>query len=62
VTSIGSWAFAYCTNLREITIPESVTGIGTWAFFDCGKLTVFCEPHSAAYHYAQYYGLKAALF
>ena len=28
VTSIGEYAFSYCTGLTEITIPDSVTSIG----------------------------------
>lgn len=38
VTSIGSYAFAYCSGLTSITIPSSVTSIGDGAFKDCGKL------------------------
>lgn len=32
VTHIGSYAFSYCTNLKEIAIPNSVTSIGDCAF------------------------------
>ena len=32
VTSIGSYAFYYCTGLTSITIPDSVTSIGSSAF------------------------------
>ena len=43
VTSIGNFAFEYCTGLTSITIPNSVTSIGDWAFADCGGLTdVYC--------------------
>ena len=38
ISSIGSHAFYYCTNLTSITIPDSVTSIGEWAFFECTKL------------------------
>ena len=32
VTSIGDCAFAYCTGLTSVTIPNSVTSIGGGAF------------------------------
>jgi len=38
VTSIGSYAFSYCTSLASIDIPDSVTSIGKYAFFDCTSL------------------------
>ena len=39
VTSIGDWAFAYCSNLTSVTIPNSVTSIGESAFLECSSLT-----------------------
>jgi len=35
VTSIGDWAFSDCSNLTEITIPNSIKSIGPRAFRDC---------------------------
>lgn len=35
VTSIGDYAFAYCSKLTSITIPESVTSINKYAFSGC---------------------------
>ena len=32
VTSIGNYAFSYCTGLTSVTIPNSVTSIGSSAF------------------------------
>mgnify|MGYP002523950379 CR=1 FL=1 len=39
ITSIGSYAFASCFGLTEITIPRQITAIGTGAFHDCSSLT-----------------------
>ena len=33
VTSIGSFAFQFCANLKSVTIPASVTSIGAQAFY-----------------------------
>ena len=46
VTSIGNYAFEYCTGLTNITIPNSVTSIGDWAFYECYGLTSITIPNS----------------
>ena len=46
VTSIGDYAFSWCTDLTEITIPEGVTSIGNGAFYDCTGLTEVAIPES----------------
>ncbi len=39
VTSIGDFAFSYCTGLTSVTIGNGVTSIGYRAFFGCSGLT-----------------------
>ena len=46
LTSIGHSAFAYCSGLTSITIPEGVTSIGDQAFRDCSGLTSITIPGS----------------
>ena len=46
VTSIGSFAFSYCTSLTSITIPNSVTNIGVNSFEECTSLTSVTIPDS----------------
>ena len=46
VTSIGQYAFEYCSGLTSITIPNSVTSIGEWAFFICKSLSSVIIPNS----------------
>ncbi len=44
VTSIGLYAFSYCSGLAIVTIPNSVTNIGEWAFYYCSGLTSVTIP------------------
>lgn len=46
VTSIGWDAFHGCTDLTELTIPNSVTYIGVEAFHGCTGLTELTIPNS----------------
>lgn len=34
--AIGSYAFAYCDSLENLTLPDTITTIGEYAFADCG--------------------------
>lgn len=46
VTSIGSSAFMYCTNLKSVSIPEGITVIGDEAFANCSSLNCVLLPKS----------------
>jgi len=46
VTSIGESAFAYCSGLESVVIPNSVTSIGSYAFYDCSGLESVVIPNS----------------
>ena len=46
VTSIEDYAFAFCENLKSITIPNSVNIIGKSAFCGCKLLTAITIPNS----------------
>ncbi|MDY5948979.1 MAG: leucine-rich repeat protein, partial [Oscillospiraceae bacterium] len=45
-------AFAQCTSLQTVTIPESVTSIASDAFSGCGSVTIRCKEGSAAHDFA----------
>ena len=50
VTSIGNYAFSYCSGLTSITIPSSVTSIGYIAFSGCSGLTcIEVDPNNNTY-------------
>ena len=43
-TEIGKKAFANCTNLTTLVIPDSVTAIGKGAFYNCTSLESLTVP------------------
>ncbi len=46
VTSIGDYAFYYCSKLTSVTIGNSVKSIGDDAFYECKSLTSVTIPDS----------------
>ncbi|MGN0623313.1 MAG: leucine-rich repeat domain-containing protein, partial [Oscillospiraceae bacterium] len=46
VSTIGSFAFLDCTEIKSITIPDSVTSIEIGAFEDCANITAITIPDS----------------
>ena len=44
VTSIGDWAFVYCSSLTSVSIGNNVTNIGARAFSNCASLTTVTIP------------------
>ena len=46
VTTIGNYAFNWCSTITSVTIPESVTSINTGAFANCSGLKSFTIPNS----------------
>ncbi|MBR1717265.1 MAG: leucine-rich repeat protein [Paludibacteraceae bacterium] len=39
VTSIGNYAFYYCSNMKSVSMGTGVTSIGDYAFYECNNLT-----------------------
>ena len=44
VTSIGNFAFSWCSGLTSVTIPDGVTSIGEHAFLGCSSLSSVTIP------------------
>ncbi|MBO5733561.1 MAG: leucine-rich repeat domain-containing protein [Clostridia bacterium] len=44
VTKIGDYAFYWCKNITNVTIPDSVETIGKYAFSNCTSLTGVTLP------------------
>lgn len=46
-TSIGTYAFYYCTGMTGFSAPK-VTSLGTYAFYNCSKLTSVSFPKATS--------------
>ncbi|MBS6579717.1 MAG: leucine-rich repeat protein, partial [Clostridiales bacterium] len=46
VTSIGKYAFGYCSSLASIKLPNSISSIGDTAFSNCSSLASITLPNS----------------
>ena len=46
---IGTNAFAGCSRLTSLTLPDGITSIGDYAFYDCWRLTSINIPASITY-------------
>ena len=59
VTEIDFNSFAYCTNLKKITILDNVTKISQYAFRNHDEdLTIYCYEGSKIDEYAKKYNIK----
>ena len=46
VTSLGLFAFSYCTNLISVTLPNNLTSTGDKTFSQCSNLTNIILPEN----------------
>ena len=63
VTSIGNYAFYYCSGLISVEIPNSVTSIGYYAFYDCSGLISISvlADNPPAFRYNSFYGVNKGI-
>ena len=66
ITSIGSYAFGYCSRLTSITFPSNLTSIGEYAFVYCSSLTSITLPSNLTsigeYAFSYCFGLTNITF
>lgn len=62
ITSIGSFAFAYCINLEKVIMSGSrreIEHVGTYAFYSCDSLSDADNSLSVALAYSASFGTRA---
>ena len=59
LTKIGEYAFCGCSQLTEITIPDSVTTIGSYVFYGCGLRSVTIPDTVTSIGIAAFYGCSS---
>ena len=66
LTSIGDYAFYYCTALKSVKIPNSVTSFGFDAFYYCSSLSSITIPNGVTtfgnYSFSNCSGLTSITF
>ena len=45
ISVIGDSAFAYCTSLKEVKLPDSVDSLGTYVFSHCWAINTVSLPN-----------------
>lgn len=58
---IGGGSFDGCTNMNSILLYDGILKIGENAFRGCDALTVYCNPGTAAYEYAEANGIRTEI-
>jgi hypothetical protein len=64
VTSIGDYAFSFCSSLTSVVIPNNVTSIGNRAFYSCNNLKSITSlnPTPPATSYLPFSNYDATLY
>ncbi len=49
LSDVGNYAFAYCDNLQEVSLPKSLVKVGSYAFAYCKNLTTVTVQDRSQY-------------
>ena len=58
-TSIGDYAFVWCSRLTSITIGNGVTSIGRYAFYNCSGLTSITFANTSGWYVTETSGASS---